>query len=137
MTEMSGRASARASGRALISATMSDIEVEATVKPALSEESLGREASYREIGQLNLEVLDLRKLDPDINGDGKISSEEKTIYKMLMDADTDGDGKLNVSEVRRAPQPSALCVRRRPARTVPKLTSLASGRGSFTKFLGR
>ena len=84
MTEMSGRASARASGRALISATMSDIEVEATVKPALSEESLGREASYREIGQLSLEILDLRKLDPDINGDGKISSEEKTIYKMLM-----------------------------------------------------
>ena len=116
---------------------MSDIEVEATVKPALSEESLGREASYREIGQLNLEVLDLRKLDPDINGDGKISSEEKTIYKMLMDADTDGDGKLNVSEVRRAPQPSALCERRRPARSVPKLTSLASGRGSCTKFLGR
>ena len=93
---------------------MSDLEVVATVKPALNEESLGREASYREIGQLNVEVLDLRKLDPDINGDGKISSEEKTIYKMLMDADTSGDGKLTISEVRRAPQPSALCVRRRP-----------------------
>ena len=116
---------------------MSDLEVVATVKPALNEESLGREASYREIGQLNVQVLDLRKLDPDINGDGKISSEEKTIYKLLMDADTSGDGKLTISEVRRAPQPSALCVRRRPARSVPKLTSLACGRGSCTKFLGR
>lgn len=116
---------------------MSDLEVVATVKPALNEESLGREASYREIGQLNVQVLDLRKLDPDINGDGKISSEEKTIYKLLMDADTSGDGKLTISEVRHAPQPSALCVRRRPERSVPKLTSLPSGCGSCTKFLGR
>ena len=41
---------------------MSDTQVEvvATVKESV--------ASYRETGQLNLEVLDLRKLDPDVNG---------------------------------------------------------------------
>ena len=42
------------------------VEVVATVKESV--------ASYRETGQLNLEVLDLRKLDPDVNGDGKISA---------------------------------------------------------------
>ena len=67
------------------------VEVVATVKESV--------ASYRETGQLNLEVLDLRKLDPDVNGDGKISASEKLIYGLLKAADVDGDGKLSVSEV--------------------------------------
>ena len=66
------------------------VEVVATVKESV--------ASYRETGQLNLEVLDLRKLDPDVNGDGKISASEKLIYGLLKAADVDGDGKLSVSE---------------------------------------
>ena len=67
------------------------VEVVATVKESV--------ASYRETGQLNLEVLDLRKLDPDVNGDGKISASEKRIYGLLKAADVDGDGKLSVSEM--------------------------------------
>ena len=51
-------------------------------------------------------VLDLEKLNPDVNGDGKVSASELKIYNLLRMQDTSGDGKLTVAELY-APQSSA------------------------------
>ena len=81
------------------------VEVVATVKesareaPTLKEGSTDEISSYRQVGQLNLEVLDLRKLDPDVNGDGKISASEKLIYGLLKAADV-GRGTAGSSNAR-------------------------------------
>merc|ERR1719506_2179897 len=46
-------------------------------------------------------VLDLEKLNPDVNGDGKVSASELKIYNLLRTQDTSGDGKLTVAELYR------------------------------------
>ena len=45
------------------------------------------------------DCLDISKLNPDADGDGKVSPTEKEIYAALMAADVDGSGSISVSEL--------------------------------------
>ena len=53
------------------------------------------------------------------------------MFQLMTDNElvTDVPSSIKYLRTPRAAAASALCVRRRPARPVPKLTSLASGRG--------
>ena len=44
-------------------------------------------------------VLSLKDMDPDFDGDGKISPLEKAVYDKMLAADVDGDGLLTRAEV--------------------------------------
>ena len=44
-------------------------------------------------------VLSLKNMDPDFDGDGKISPLEKAVYDKMLAADLDGDGLLTRAEV--------------------------------------
>ena len=70
------------------------VEVVATVKDALQEASM-----YHTRDELQQEVIDLNRLDPDVNGDGKVSASEARIYSLLRKQDTSGDGKLTIGEL--------------------------------------
>ena len=67
--------------------TEAPIEVDATV------------AAPRESYQGDLPILDLSKLDRDVNNDGKVSWSEKIVRNRLEEANTSGTGVLTVSEL--------------------------------------
>ena len=77
---------------------MDSVEVDATVK------SQGHSLSKRDTAlhagsTLRETMLDLDKLNPDVDGDGKVSASELKIYNLLHAQDTTGDGKLTVGEL--------------------------------------
>ena len=77
---------------------MSAVEVDAKIRgedgAALQEAS-----KYHTRDELQREVIDLNRLDPDVNGDGKVSASEARIYSLLRKQDTSGDGKLTIGEL--------------------------------------
>ena len=48
---------------------------------------------------LSPDCLDISKLDPDADGDGKVSPVEKEIYAALKAADVDGSGSISIGEL--------------------------------------
>ena len=44
-------------------------------------------------------VLSLKNMDPDFDGDGKVSASERDVYDRMIAADTDRDGHLTRKEV--------------------------------------
>ena len=54
---------------------------------------------YHTRDELQKEVIDLNRLNPDVNGDGKVSASEARIYSLLRKQDTSGDGKLTIGEL--------------------------------------
>ena len=61
---------------------------------AVEELATGAEKAERRRG-----VLHLSDLNPDADGDGKISAFEKEVYNMFKEADVDGSGALSMREV--------------------------------------
>ena len=80
---------------------MSDTaQVEVVAKIRGEDGAALQEASkYHSRDELQQEVIDLNRLDPDVNGDGKVSASELKIYNLLRAQDTDGDGKLTIGEL--------------------------------------
>merc|ERR1719313_1256178 len=46
----------------------------------------------------NKPIIDLKSLDPDADGDGKVLASELAVHRMLVDADVDKDGYLSINE---------------------------------------
>ena len=83
---------------------MGSVEVDATVRDGGSRKSQRHSLSKRDTGlyegsTLREAIIDLDKLNPDTDGDGKLSDAEVKIYKLLRAQDTDGDGKLTIGEL--------------------------------------
>ena len=77
---------------------MGSVEVDATVKS--QRHSLSKRDTGLYTGStLQKAIIDLDKLNPDTDGDGKLSDAEVKIYNLLRAQDTDGDGKLNLGEL--------------------------------------
>ena len=77
---------------------MDSVEVDATVKS--QQHSLSkRDTGLYEGSTLRNAIIDLDKLNPDTDGDGKVSDAEVKIYNLLRAQDTDGDGKLTIGEL--------------------------------------
>ena len=85
---------------------MDSVEVDATVKSRRHSLSK-RDTGLYEGSTLREAIIDLDKLNPDTDGDGKVSASELKIYNLLRAQDTSGDGKLTVAELYAPPQNSA------------------------------
>ena len=58
-----------------------------------------RQGTHRSMGQSSKELFHLKHLNPDADGDGKVSKDEQAIYDELCRADEDKDGALTVTEL--------------------------------------
>ena len=86
---------------------MGSVEVDAKISGRDERHSLSRRDTVPYARSGTEIVLDLEKLNPDVDGDGKVSASELKIYNLLRAQDTSGDGKLTVAELYAPPQYSA------------------------------
>ena len=77
---------------------MGSVEVDAKIRGD-DGATLQEPSKYHTRDELQKEVIDLDRLNPDVNGDGKVSASEARIYSLLRKQDVSGDGKLTIGEL--------------------------------------
>ena len=77
---------------------MGSVEVDAKIRGE-DVATLQEASKYHTRDELQEEAIDLNRLNPDVNGDGKVSASEARIYSLLRKQDTSGDGKLTIGEL--------------------------------------
>jgi hypothetical protein len=77
---------------------MGSVEVDAKIRGEHGA-TLQERSKYHTRDELQQEAIDLNRLNPDVNGDGKVSASEARIYSLLRKQDTSGDGKLTIGEL--------------------------------------
>ena len=77
---------------------MGSVEVDAKIRGE-DGATLQEASKYHTRDELQQEAIDLNRLNPDVNGDGKVSASEARIYSLLRKQDSSGDGKLTIGEL--------------------------------------